>query len=368
MLYSFILALKRSVRTVYVPVLLAVMAIGLFFAPMLGHEEGMPLAGVCDLDKSEHSERVCDYLLQNEFEMCDDEALLREKISKGEYNCGFIIQAGFSERTEAVDLSEAVIMIDSPLSYQVDLYKNHVGAAVFDEVAPYMSSVYLEEIGISTERMLEQYRERSEKGANFSFVLETAKSVEIVDDEHSRTYVLGAASLLIFAFMMYAACDVLGGDIAVLSHRIGMKKTVLYTVVPDMSIRVIGVWLAVLLAAIASKLINGDDVLLSLTVAMMVYAVIAAAFGIILAAVLANAGRIQIFTFFMLVMGLVLCPIYVDLSMEASLGWLEAFRYILPPYWLWICADRPYMIAIAVAVVPLSLGAIYLRFVNKPKK
>ena len=367
MLYSFILALKRTLRSIYVPVMLLVMAVAIFFAPLLGHEEELPPAGICDLDNSEYSRLVCDYLLQNRFEMCSDEETLRTKVSKSEYDCGIIIPEGFEENLLRADLGEAIVFLDSPLSYQPELYRNHVGAAVFGEVAPYISVKHLTDTDIAPESVIAKYREMTAGGADFSFVLETTEAVEITENGHARTYVFGAAAILIFAFMMYAVCDVLSGDIAAISHRIGMKNTIVYTVIPDMCVRILGVITAVFLAAFASRLILGDSTLLSLIGPLVLYTVLAASFGIMLAALLANTGRIQIYTFFMLIMALVLCPIYIDLSLFAD--WLNIFRCIIPPYWLWLSeSSGVIMLLITVVSVPLSLGAMYLRFARKPNK
>ncbi len=366
MLYSFVLAAKRALRSIYVPAMLAVMAIAVFFAPMLGHEEELPPAGICDLDNTEYSKKVCEYLLLNGFVTVESEAELREMVSKSELDCGAILNAGFGERLTDADLEEAVVFIDSPLSYQPELYRNHIGAAILGEVAPYISVKYLKDTDITADMVVEEYRKMVNEGSNFSFALQTADSVEITDSGHAKTYVLGAASLLIFAFMMYAACDVYADGVGELAHRIGMKKTVLYTVIPDLSVRVCGVWLAMLAAAVMSKLIMGDGVLLSLVIPLFVYTLLLGAFGVLLGVVLANTGRIQIFTFFVLVMSLVLCPIYIDLSLMVP--WLERFRYILPPYWLWLSDGSIVMPMIAVASVPASLGAMYLRFARKPNK
>lgn len=265
---------------------------------------------------------------------------------------------------KAAELEESLIFIDSPLSYSPELYKNHIGAAVFGEVAPYISSGVLENTEIPPERMLEKYREMSADGTSFSFILETADSTLVTDNGRARTYALGAASLFIFAFIMYAACDVLNCDIGVMSHRIGMKKTVLFTVVPDMTVRVIGVWASMLIAATVLRVLAGDGVLLSLIPSVFIYTVLLAAFGLMLVALLSDAGRIQIFTFFMLVMALALCPIYIDLALYAS--WLDVFRCILPTYWLWMCADKPIVMTVITAVaVPSALGMLYARFAKK---
>ena len=298
--------------------------------------------------------------------MEDSEAVLREKISKAQLDCGIVITEGFGEKMMEVDLDEAVIFIDSPLSYQPELYQNHAGAAIFGEVAPYIAVKHLENTAITSDRVVAEYEKMIADGADFSFVFQTTDSVEISDNGHAKTYVLGTAALLIFAFMMYAACDVYTVGTSALSHRIGMKKTVIYTVLPDLAVRVVGVWLAMLSAALASKLFMGDGIILALMLPMCIYTLLLGAFGVILGVIFASTRRIQIFTFFVLIMSLVLCPIYIDLALMVPM--IERFRYILPPYWLWLCEDSTAILIIAVLSLPISLGAMYYRFARKPNK
>lgn len=361
------LAIKRTARSVYFPVLLLVFGLAVYFAPMLGDEEGLPTAGVVDLDGGEVSSRIVKALCEAGFELCEDEETLREMIGAGQYDCGVVLDRRIGEKIAEGELDGVAEFIETPTSFASALYQNHVVAAVYTEYAPYITASFLPETEITEAEVLAEYHRRVEEGFLFTFSVEYTDGGEVQsEDERARTYTLAAVALLVFALMMYSVCDVLRFDIVPLCGRIGMKKTLFSAVIPTMAVRVVGVILTFATAAELLYSATESSVLRELFGAVAVYTVLAASFAVVMAAALANTGRIQILSLYLLVVSLVLCPIYFDVSM--LLPWIDAVRYMTPPYWLWLAVDAG-GIAIpsvaAVAAVPTSLLLLYLRFFGK---
>lgn len=348
----------------YFPILLILLAMVIFLAPMLGREETIPNAGLCDLDKTKSSERIAAYLTDNGYIICEDEHVMREMIQDGILNCGLIIPEGFEELMYADSLDDTVIFISSPLSYSPEIYQSHAAAAIFGELAPIITATQLDGTGITAAESVGEYHSLTDSGLRFSFLVETVNTVASPQDERASTYLLGAASLFIFAVLMYAACDLLSGDIRMLAPRIGMGKTVLHAVIPGMVVRVIGVMLSALTAAFMSWAVFEDTLILSLLVPLCVYTLYIAAFAIFAAALFADTAKMQIFTFFILIPSLILCPIYVDMSL--TYRWISIFRILIPTYQLWIYAEHPLSAVIVPIAAAVSLGALYLRFSKKP--
>lgn len=363
-MYNFILALKRAVRTVYFPVLLAVFAVALYFAPTFGRGEAVPPSGICDYDKSITSERIVKYLTENNFVVCDDEAQMLRMVSGGEYDCGVIIPKGFEERMAALDMEQSIIFYESPLSYAPNLVRGHVSSAVFGEYTPYLTADTIKELGVTLEDVLEHYRIHADMGALFSFNIETVNSVVSEEDERALAYTFGIASLLIFAVLMYAACDLLSLDIVTMAPRIGMKKVLFGTVIPGMAVRVVGVLAAALVAASAAFEIRGDALLFSVLPAVCIYTVLIASWALLCTALFADTAKIQVFTFFILLLSLILCPIYLDASI--LIKWVEYFRYLIMPYWLWVCNENILSALLILPALAIAFGSLYLKFTKKP--
>lgn len=360
------LALKRAVRSVYFPVMLAVFAAVVYFAPSVGSEEGLPVAGICDLDGSEISSRVVAYLTENGYEACPDETALRERIESGEYGCGAVIPCGFGELVAEGEADGAVTFIVTPTSYAPELYKNHIAAAVYKECAPYITASALDGTVITFDDVYEKYSEMMEEGVLFSFDEQLSDTDALQKTEREKTYTLAAVSFLIFALMMYSASDVQRHDIAPLSCRIGMKKTVVSAVIPDLLVRGAGVILAYCAAAFARLHTAGDALLTEMVSEVALYVVLSAAFSVLAVTVFADTARMSAVTFYLLVFSLLLCPIYLDVALVVPL--LGKLRAVLPPYWLWMLdgADglAPAFFA-AVLFFAVSLLLMTVRFGSK---
>ena len=181
------LAFKRAMRTIYVPILLVLCAIIAFFAPLISSTEELPKAGVYSADKSEMADHVVDYLTDNLYVECESEEALREKISRGEYNCGVIIYDGFEDRVKSGDTDEIVLFLSSPSSFVPMIYKNHIMAAIYKEYAPYVTASLIDDEHYSDEAVIERYVDMtafSEKIKHWSKMI-TEPSLIPSDFQHS---------------------------------------------------------------------------------------------------------------------------------------------------------------------------------------
>ncbi len=366
MLGYLFLSLKRAVRTVYFPVMLVIFAAAIYFAPAIGEEEGLPPAGLCCFDGSEISVRITEYLCENGYEMCENEEILREKVSSGEYSCGAVIPDGLGELVAKGRPDGAVKFIVTPISYAPELYKNHIAAAVYRECAPYITAEALADTVITFEDVYEEYSEMTEAGAYFTFNEQLSDADVSYEKEREKTYTLAAISLLVFALMMYSASDTLRGDIMPLSHRIGSGKAVLFSVLPDISVRIAGIVSAYAIAAFMRGKIAEDDVLTELFSAVALYTVLVSAFAVFAVTLFAGVTRTSAFTFYMLVISLLLCPIYLDVALVLPV--ISPLRVLVPPYWLWMldgAESHALCAVIATAAFALALGFMALRFRHK---
>ncbi|MBQ8250145.1 MAG: ABC transporter permease [Clostridia bacterium] len=368
-MYNYILAVKRTLRSVYFPTLLIIFAFALIASVSLGESESMPIAGVCDFDESVSSKNIVKHLSENGFELCTDEKELREKVSSGEYNCGVIIPKGFNELLMSDNIDKSVTFITSPSSFLLSIYSNHVMTAIFSEYAPIISANSITDTTITADEVIAEYRDMMADGAPFTFAVEYVEAdgeSSPQAPDRSRTYSLAVASLLILVMLMYGVCDLVTKDIEACSHRIGMKNTLIHSVIPNMSVRIIGIMLATITAAFVSFLINKNTTLTELFLPIFLYSLAIATLALFAAAIFRSAARIQIFTFFLFILGLVLCPIYIDISLLLST--VKYIRLFTAPYWLWIFADNPFYALIPVILLPISCLALYKRFAKKPVK
>ncbi len=359
-IYHFYLALVRTVRTVYFPVILTVLALAVYFAPALGGEESIRPAAICDLDGSEISSRVANTLRDYGFEICESEAEMRELIVSGRYDCGAVLPRGFGERLSESDLEEAVDFIITPTSYADDMYKNYVAAAVYTEFAPYITYDALRETELTMGDVRKAYRDRLDKGLLFSFDIESTEEGVSVSAERPRTYTLAAVAFLVFAIITYTVSDELKGDVASISGRIGTGRVMILSVIPTLAVRVAFLLFAYGIAAYLRRALEGDGILVELFLAVACYTVSVLAFALLLAALVGDSGRIEIVSFYILILSLILCPVYMDLTVLLPV--LAKIRLGAPLYWMWIFADGALPSLIPFAALLFALFAFYLRF------
>jgi len=329
------LSVKRAFRSGF-GLMLLFLVILITAAPGLGRNETLPPAGVCISDKGVISERISKHLSELGFELCQSEEIMRKRISSGEYDCGAVIPEGFGEKLASGMLDEAVLFITSPTSFAPDVYQNQLSAAIFAEYAPYITAEALSGMEITAEEALEAYRQRLDGGQVFSFdIVYSGTEEESAEPQRASAYTLAAASLMIFAVMSHSCCGIVRADSRLLSKRIGGGRMFVCSVLPDLGVRVIGVILACGVAVGLSGVLGGGiPPRLLLAIALYTLAVTVFTYGA--AVILRTPARLQFLSFFVILASLVLCPIYLDVSL--FLPWIGYLRAALPTYWLWLFA------------------------------
>ncbi len=360
MIRFFTIASMRALRTVYFPVLLIILAITLYFAPVLGEKEAIPPAGICDLDDTEISRRVVEYLTRNGYTVFGNEKTMREMISDGKLNCGAVINEGFESLMHADMANNAVTFIKTPITYSVGVYQSHISSAIFSEIAPIIAADELSGTNITERDILDEYKHLTDTTVRFSLSVETVESDEAPTISRSMTYLLAAASFIIFAIIMHSVCSVLWQDLNSAALRIGIDRTIIHLIIPDIAVRLLGIFLSVTISAISALLICGDSLIATLLPSLFSYTLFVTALAVIVSSILRDRALIQVFSFFVLILSLIFCPIYIDMSV--TLRWVENFRVLAPPYWLWMCGGHPLSLICAVPLSVLSLFAVRLRF------
>lgn len=353
------LAFKRAMRTVYVPVLLLMCAAVAFFAPLMSEEERLPMAAVYSADDSEMARSAVSYLLDNNFAECDSEESLREMLARGEYNCGVIIYEGFEERIIQGDTEGLVLYLTTPSSYAPSIYQNHVMTAIYKEYAPYITASLIDDSHFTDVEVIERYNEMMDEGGRFTFEVTREDSAAVGGDDRAFAYTVGLSAMLIFALVMYGVISSVTTDLETMRKRIGAGRAVVYTVIPSLAVRAVSVVAAFSAGILFSSVYSGNKDLLGVIGAVAIYTLLVTAFGVLIASVCRNPKIIEIITFFILVGGLVLCPIYYDIS--AMIPWVGTFRNILPVYWLWLCSEHLIlMLSITVILLPASVALLYI--------
>lgn len=369
-MYSYLLSVKHALRSVYFPVLLIVLALSLIASVPLGNSEELPTAGVCDLDGSVTSGRICAYLLDNHFVVCNDESDLRDLVASGKLNCGIVIPPDFESTLLTGDISGAVRFISSPASFLLPLYKNHAAAALFTEHAAVISANALNGTDIPREELIQTYREMMDEGLLFSFDIEYAASdadtSDLTSSTRARSYALSVASLIVFVMVTYSVCDLLAGDMQVLPCRIGVRRTVFHAILPHMAVRVAGILFATSTAAAVSFLWHGDTTVAELILPISLYTLSVSAAALLIAAIAADSSAVRVCTFFVVIASFALCPIYLDTALLSPV--IHYIRPLCPTYWLWILAQSPAWALILIPAAPLSLLALFARFKAKEEK
>jgi hypothetical protein len=181
----------------------------------------------------------------------------------------------------------------------------------------------------------------------------------VEDDNRAFAYTVGLSALIIFALIMYGVRSAVASDLETMRKRIGAGRAIAYSVIPSLAIRAVGVVAAFSAGIILSAVCIGDNELIGVIGSVAIYTLLVTAFGVLVASVCGNPKVIEIITFFILVGGLVLCPIYYDISIVVP--WMETFRNILPVYWRGLCNDNSVLMLFITAIaLPASLVLLYV--------
>jgi len=270
-----------------------------------------------------------------------------------------VINDGFEQRVKDGDTDELVLFLTTPSTYISMIYQNHVLAAIYKEYAPYITASLIDDDHFSDEEVIERYSDMISEGGRFTFEVEREDSAIVGEDNRAFAYTVGLSALIIFALIMYGVKSAVTSDLETMRKRIGAGRAVAYSVIPSLSVRAVSVVAAFSAGIVLSAVCNGDAELMGVIGAVVIYTLLVTAFGVAVASVCKNPKVIEIITFFILVGGLVLCPIYYDISIVVP--WVGTFRNILPVYWLWLCNESMIlMLAITVIMLPASFLLLYV--------
>ncbi len=358
---AYVFAAKRLLRSAGFGLFLFISAVAVFFAPLIGREETVPPGAIVDEDNSEISKKVEEQLIGMDFVLCESEEELLEGIESEEYNCGVVLPDGFGERLMADELDGAVRFITSPTSFAPELYRTKAAASVFSAYAPYITADSLEYIGTNSEEVVAKYEELTESGYLFGFDVVIGETEIIPENERSRTYTLAAGAIFLFALLVYGSSDVSVRDCGSFVRRIGVSGTVKNVLVPGVFVRAVFAMLAMCAALILAFFVSGERFCVGLIPPVCVYILMLSAFSVLLSVIFRKAAHVQTVSFFIVLLSLVLCPLYFDVTL--GLPWVMPFRYLLPTYWMWVAVDHTAICAVAaILMLPISVLLITLKW------
>lgn len=283
---------------------------------------GYAVEGEADADAA----RMSAYLEEAGFQRFDSVSALRDAVAAGKADAGAVIPGNMAEILHAGETGGSLTLIKSPNSFLPDLWQEHVSAALFGVLAPYVMADALDGSGLGEEEIFAAYYERFDNGKLFSFDVESAKGRVQPLTERQDRFFLGALSLLLFAAAFYAAAEPLTDEARTLSARSGRKKALSHFFLPGAAVRYVLLWLAASGAALLCRRA-------SLLPAAALYVLLLAVFGLVLKALPGKSWQ-GIFCLFILLLSLALCPVYTDLSLVFPA--VSVIRRFLPPYWLWM--------------------------------
>lgn len=358
---AYLFAAKRLLRSVGFMLFLFISAAAVFLSPLIGREEAVPPGAVVDCDNSEISKKVVKQLIGMDYVLCESEEAMLAGIGGETYNCGVILPNGFGERLLAGEFDGSVRFITSPTSFTPELYKTNAAACIFSVYAPYITADSLEYIGTNTEEAAEKYDELTANGYLFSFDVVVGKTHAEPENERARTYTLTAGALFLFALLVYGSCDATARDCGALARRIGVRRTVNRVLLTGIVMRALFAMLIMCAALMLASLVSGDDFCAELILPFCVYILMLSACSILLSAIFKKSSYVQTVSCFVVLLSLVLCPLYFDVTLIAP--WVSALRCLLPTYWLWLAAEHTVICAIAaILMIPISVLLITLKW------
>lgn len=345
---TVIFALKRALRPLSL-LLLILCAAATVLAGSAGVQVHAPLAGVVDLSGSTESAEIVAHLLERDFVRCGTPEEAEEMVRSGALNCAVILPEDLSQCIQTCTMDGRIQWIVSPTSFAPDLHKAHVTAALFHQCAPYLTATIFEGTDVTTEEVVQEYKGMFEDGYAFSFDVLTADEGQGPADLRKQSLSMGAASILLFAVMLSFCAELTDTSFRDMSGRLGLRKALTAIMLPGMLVRAV-------LAAAAGCLGLALARLSHLIPAMVIYVFLLTGVGLILSAVLSGIRQLYILLSVIVIASAALCPIITDLAL--LMPFLQTVRCFLPPYWLWLAADHPLLMA--GAAVAACIGGTFL--------
>ena len=117
---------------------------------------GYAVEGEADADAA----RMSAYLEEAGFQRFDSVSALRDAVAAGKADAGAVIPGNMAEVLHAGETGGSLTLIKSPNSFLPDLWQEHVSAALFGVLAPYVMADALDGSGLGEEEIFAAYYER----------------------------------------------------------------------------------------------------------------------------------------------------------------------------------------------------------------
>lgn len=358
------LALKRLWRGRTLPAFCILLTAAVFLSSFLADADSLTPAGICDLDGSPVSEAVAARLESDGFVPYDGEAELRRDLAKGRLDAAVLLPEGFGESLLSDDPAGCALFLTAPGAFVPELFRNKANAALFAEKTPYRTADALTEAGsaASPDRVLEAYRSLTEAGSLFSFRIEWEDGSGAEEGKLPPSYVMGVLSVLMTAGVILGEAGLLTPEACEPARRIGGERAFRSLTLPSLTVRILMLGLSSAAGLILAACF-GQGECLGLILPSLVFLLLLSGFSALAQAVLRRNEAVYGFLFAETVLSLLLLPLWADAALLFPV--LGTLRILLPPYWLWLCLDRP-VLCLAVSI-PLCAagGAVLYRELNR---
>lgn len=327
---------KRCFHSISFPIMILMMLLVLPLTAGLGRVSEQLPAGVVDMDESALSQRIVAELSKNGFVHYDAEAVLTEAVGTGEADCGIILPKGLAEQMSQGTIRKEIRVICSAQSIAKDMYLGHVSAAVFAELAPYISAKELEPLGIPTEAVLEEYHAMLAGGYAFSFELLTETGLPAPENVQAESLMLGVTAVLLYIAISMTVAELVHKDVKSVVLRIGRKRALCRVLIPGLTLRLCFLWLATTVGLLLSEPVTEGFRESTLVLPTLVYCLLICALSLGFALLCPDSRVLYLLLFVVLIAAVVICPIYIDIAVVSPA--LGKVRDLIPVYWLWkIC-------------------------------
>ena len=327
---------KRCFHSISFPIMMVMLILVLPLAAGLGRVSEQLPAGVVDMDGSALSQRIVAELTKNGFVCFDEVAVLTEAVGNGEADCGVILPEGLTSMMEQGAIGKEIQVICSAQSMAKDMYLGHVSAALFAELAPYITAKELEAYEIPVAAVLEEYHTMLADGYAFSFELLTEDGLPAPENVHAESLMLGVTAVLLYIAISMTVAELVHKDMKSVALRIGKKQALCMVLVPGLILRLCFLWIATATGLLISEPITDGFSESSLLIPALLYSLLICILSLLLALLCPDSRVLYLLLFVVLIAAVVICPIYIDIAVISPV--LEKLRNLIPIYWLWkIC-------------------------------
>lgn len=356
---SLSFALKRTVSSKAFMLFLLLIAVAVFAASFYGSFAGLPPAGIYNAGSGYLSQRVVALLNERGFVEYNSTEEMQNALQQGEIDCAASLPADFDARFEAGETKGIISFISTASSFAPMIYQSHISAVLFSEYAPYITAASLAEYDIPQAEVLQKYEAMLADGYAFSFELLSAEGVS-PENVKSHNLMMGAAAILLFIAICILSVPLLQEAFSALSLRIGMRKSLLHIILPNLAVRALFSASAAAIGLVAAGVVQSDEFCFRLIPAVFVYCMLLMAAALLLAAICPQPRNLNILLTLLVLASLAFCPLFVDIAMLSP--FLNALRFVLPCYWLWLAADHLlWLFLLSIAVLPAAAFAFLCR-------